>query len=116
MMFIISSPWKVRHAVSQEKKPNPGFTRRLMKMVLLDQIGEILDLPQFTAFRDHPLGFELLEGFWIGGMFGDVDHARSHRLSGGESCVEKRLAASVSRVALNQKSSVFPAGSTARER
>jgi tetratricopeptide (TPR) repeat protein len=31
MMFIISYPCKVRQAVSKEKKPNPGFTRRLMK-------------------------------------------------------------------------------------
>jgi hypothetical protein len=63
IMFIISYPCKVRQAVSKEKKPNPGFTRRLMcAMVLLDQIVEVLDLTQFTAFRDHPLGFELAFG------------------------------------------------------
>lgn len=30
IMFIVSSPWSILLAVSNEKKPNPALTNRLM--------------------------------------------------------------------------------------
>jgi hypothetical protein len=45
MMFMISKPCKVCHAVSNEKKPIPGFVKRLMRaMVLFNEVIEILHL------------------------------------------------------------------------
>ncbi len=77
-MFIISYPCKVRHAVSNEKKPIPSLTNRMMRaMVLLDLVVKILALPQFTRIWHHPLRFQLLESFRIGGVFIHGDDSRS---------------------------------------
>jgi len=49
ILFMTSYPWNVRQAVSKEKKPMPGLTRRLMRtMVLFDEIVEIFALSEFT--------------------------------------------------------------------
>ncbi len=73
-MFIASYPCNVRHAVSNEKKPIPGFVNRLMRaMILLDQIIQILDLSQFTAFGNDSHCFQFIERFRIGGVF--VQHS-----------------------------------------
>src|SRR6266567_3588892 len=74
------------------KEAHPGFRQPFEKpMILFDPVIEVLDLPQFTAFRDNPLGFELLQGFWIGGILVHVDHARGHRMSGSKRFAEKTL-------------------------
>ena len=42
-MFITSYPCNVLHAVSKEKKPSPGLTRRLMRAVnLFDDVVEVV--------------------------------------------------------------------------
>jgi hypothetical protein len=45
-------------------------------MILLDQIVEILPLPQFASIWYQPLGFQLLESFWIGPVFINGDDTR----------------------------------------
>jgi len=42
-------------------------------MVLLDQVVEIFDLPQFHALREKPSGFEVSHRFGIGGVLINVD-------------------------------------------
>src|SRR5258708_16685427 len=78
IMFIISYPCNVRQAVSNEKKPIPGFVNRLMRaMVLFDQVVEVFHLPQFHALRKNPSSFEISNGFGIGSVFVDIDHTMS---------------------------------------
>ena len=52
-------------------------------MVLLDQIVEVLDLPQFGSFWKESSGFQIGNRFGVGCVFVDVDHSWSWR-SGGE--------------------------------
>jgi hypothetical protein len=60
-MFIASYPCKVRHAVSDEKKPLSSLTSRLMRaMILLDEIVEVLALPQFVKVWHATFRFQLL--------------------------------------------------------
>jgi hypothetical protein len=50
----------VRQAVSNEKKPIPSLTSRLMRaMILFDEVIEIRALPQFTRVWHEPFRFEL---------------------------------------------------------
>ena len=59
MHGFISPAW-VRHAVSNEKKPIPSLTNRLMRAVILfDEVVEVLALPQFTRIWHDPFRFEL---------------------------------------------------------
>jgi hypothetical protein len=46
-------------------------------MILLDEVVEIVTLPQFTSVWQNPLRFELLECLWIGWAFINGDDARS---------------------------------------
>jgi hypothetical protein len=50
-------------------------------MVLLDQVVEILDLPQFHTFSKRPSSFELCNSLWVGSILIGVDYPRS-RLRG----------------------------------
>ncbi|GAC1410303.1 MAG: hypothetical protein NVSMB49_29100 [Ktedonobacteraceae bacterium] len=54
-------------------------------MVLFDQVIEILDLPEFTAFRKESRGFELGNGFGIGRILIDIDHSMNGFCGGSSS-------------------------------
>lgn len=60
-------------------------------VILFGEVVEVLHLPQFAAFRDDLLGFELLEGLWIRGILVHIDHTKGYRMSGSERFVEKTL-------------------------
>ncbi|SRR5712692_4423951 len=96
----LSFPYHVHRLISlrgspcrlERKKAHRGFGQTLDEaMILLNSVVEVLHLPQFTAFRDDPFGFEFLKGLWIGGIFVHVDHPRSHRMSSSEHFMEKPL-------------------------
>jgi transposase-like protein len=55
-MFITSNPCNIRHAVSKEKKPIPGFVSRLIKRFTKPGMGFFSDL---TAWRTWQ-GFEVM--------------------------------------------------------
>src|SRR5450631_1412121 len=77
-MFIASSPCKVRLAVSNEKKPSPGLTSRLIKRWSCSiRLLRYFTRSQFHAFRKKPSGFELGNGFGRGGILVDVHHTWS---------------------------------------
>src|ERR1700730_2974520 len=77
IIFMLSYPWNVFHAVSKEKKPNPGFTSRLMRpMVLFDQVVEVFHLSQFHMLRQYTSGFQVGNSLGIGRVFIDIDHTR----------------------------------------
>jgi hypothetical protein len=85
-MFMISYPCKVLPAVSNEKKPIPGLTRRLMRaMVLFNQIIQVFDLPEFNPCRKSSTGLEIGNGFGIRSVFIHIDDARSFP-AGGTIC------------------------------
>src|SRR5258708_12252448 len=89
---MTSYPWRVRHALSKEKKPIPGLTSRLIKaMILFDQIVEILALPQLTPFWNGSLRLQLLKSLWIGRVFVDRDDARNPRVATTYPFPEKAL-------------------------
>jgi hypothetical protein len=52
-------------------------------MVLLNQVIQILDLPQFDRLGKDASGFELSYGFRVGSVFIDIDHTRN-RCGGGK--------------------------------
>jgi hypothetical protein len=55
-MFMISNPCKVRQAVSNEKKPIPGFVSRLMRsLVLFNEIVEVLHPGVIHSFQEGEL-------------------------------------------------------------
>jgi hypothetical protein len=58
-------------------------------VILFDDIVEIFDLPQFTVVGNISLFFQLLKGFWIGGVFIYRDHARKHGMRRGKRFGEK---------------------------
>ena len=75
---IASYPYKVRHAVSKEKKPIPNLTSRLMRaMILLGEVIEILPLPEFTRAWHDSFRFQFLESLWIGRVFIHGDDSRN---------------------------------------
>src|SRR5260370_7507557 len=79
---MTSYPWRVRHALSKEKKPIPGLTSRLIKaMILFDQIVEILALPQLTPFWNGSLRLQLLKSLWIGHVFVHHNDATHHTVA-----------------------------------
>ncbi len=60
------------------KEVHPWFDQPFDEpMVLLDQVVQVFDLPQFDRLGKSSRGFELGNGFGIGGILIDVDHARS---------------------------------------
>lgn len=92
ILCIISYPCHVFHAVSNEKKPIPGFTRRLMRaMILFDQIMEILTLPQFASDWKSPCFFQFAEGFGRRGVLVDRNHAGSDSVTRIERFGEERF-------------------------
>src|SRR5258708_39760345 len=91
-MFITSYPRNVRQAVRSEKKPLPGFTRRLMRpMVLFNQVVQILALSEFTGSVKNSYCLQFLERFGIRCVFVDGDDTRSHRMGGPKRFPEKAL-------------------------
>jgi len=77
-IFMASYPCTVRHAVSHEKKPIPSLINRQDEaVILLDQVVEIVTLPQFTSIWQDPFRFQLLERFRIGCVLINRDDARS---------------------------------------
>jgi hypothetical protein len=59
-IFMASSPCTVRHAVSHEKTPIPRLINRQDEaLILLDQVVEIVTLPQFTSIWQDPFRFQL---------------------------------------------------------
>ncbi len=62
------------------KEAHPGLDQPFDEaVVLLDQIIEMFDLPQFDPLGKQASGFELCNGFGIGRILVDIDHARSRR-------------------------------------
>jgi hypothetical protein len=57
------------------KQTHPSFRQPFEKaVILLDQIIEILDLPQFASLWDMSFCFEFGKRFWVGSIYVDVDH------------------------------------------
>lgn len=52
-------------------------------MVLLNQVIQVLDLPEFDRFRKDSSNFELSNGLRIRCVFIDVDHAKCRAGGGG---------------------------------
>src|SRR5258708_806881 len=78
--LIICIPSYLRHvchAVRNEKKPIPGLTRCFMKR-LVNQIVEIVALPQFTRSGNGPCRFQLAQSVRVGSVFLNRDHTGSH--------------------------------------
>ena len=62
------------------KEAHPWFDQTFDEpMVLLDQVIQVFDLPQFDTLGKDSSRFELGNGFGIGGMLIDIDDARSGR-------------------------------------
>jgi hypothetical protein len=70
-MFMISYPWRVRHAVLKEKKPIPGFVNLLMNR------WSCSIRPEFHRFSKYSSRFEVSNGFGIGSVFVDSDDTGS---------------------------------------
>jgi hypothetical protein len=69
-------------------------------VILLDEIVEVFHLSQFTVCGKRLLCLKHIEGFGIGGVFVDVDHARCHRMSSSKGCQKEALCGfSISRCA-----------------
>jgi hypothetical protein len=86
--LYLSLPDQVHHLVSLQGSPcgvERKETHSLLNhpfneaMILLNQIIKVLDLPQFDLFGKHSRSFELFNGFGIGRILIDVDHARNRR-------------------------------------
>lgn len=91
-MFMISNPCSIRPAVSHEKKPNPGLTRRLMRaMILFNEVVEVFALPQFTTFWKNIFHLQLHESLWIRRVFVNRDDARDHGVASTQCFREKAL-------------------------
>ncbi len=62
----------------QGKEAHPRLDQPFDKtMVLLDEVVEVFDLPQFDPLGKESRGFELGNGFGRGRILIDIDHARS---------------------------------------
>jgi len=76
----------------KRKEPESWLDETLEKaVVLFDDVVEIFHLPQFTAEWKDTLGFHLTQGFGIGGVFVDGNHAGDHRMSGLQRLLKKLL-------------------------
>jgi hypothetical protein len=60
-------------------------------MILFDQIVEVLDLSQCTAFRKVSCCLEFPKRFWRGRVFVDIDHAWLARMRGSEGFEQEAL-------------------------
>ena len=76
----------VHHLVSLERSPcclegkeaHPWLDQPFDEpMILLDQVVQVFDLPQFDRLGKDSSGFELGKSFGRGGILIDVDHTRS---------------------------------------
>ena len=90
----LSLPDHVHHLVSLQRSPgrfhrkeaHPWFDQPFDEpVVLLNQVIEVFDLPQFHAFSKQPGGFEVSHGLGVGGRLINIDHARRRPGSGGGS-------------------------------
>ena len=71
---------RVRQAVSKEKKPSPGLTRRQDEaVILLNNVVQVLNLPQFDCLGKRTGSFEVCNGFGISGILINSDYPRSQR-------------------------------------
>lgn len=62
------------------KETHPWLDQPLDEaMILFDDVVEILDLPQFRAFRQDRTRFEVSHRFGIGCMLIHVDHTKDRR-------------------------------------
>ena len=60
------------------KEAHPWFDQPFDEaMVLLDEVVQVFDLSQFDRLGKDSRGFELRNGFGIGGILIDIDDARS---------------------------------------
>jgi hypothetical protein len=76
--FISAIP--VRQTVSKEKKPSPGLTRRQDEaVILLNNVVQVLNLPQFDCLGKRTESFQVCNGFGISGIHIDSDYPRSQR-------------------------------------
>src|SRR6266700_6687575 len=58
------------------KEAHPGLDQPFDEaMVLLDQVIQVVDLPEFDTLGKYSSGFELGNGFGIGRICIDIDHA-----------------------------------------
>ena len=68
------------------KEAHPGLDQPFEKaVVLLHQVLEVFDLPEFDRRGKHSDGFERGLGLGIGGVLIHIDHARSRRGGVGRS-------------------------------
>jgi hypothetical protein len=80
LISLQSSPRRL-----ERKETQPGFDASLDEaMILFDDVVEIFDLPQFTAFRNISLSLEFGERLWIGCVFIDGDHSGINGMGGTE--------------------------------
>jgi hypothetical protein len=109
-------PCKVRHAVSNEKKPIPSLTNRLMRaMVLFHEVVKILPLSQFTRIWHDPFRFHLLESFRIGCVFIHCDDSRSAAMWRSKRCARRSVSPLPYRAwGSRETPEYFPRESTAR--
>src|SRR5882757_954399 len=77
IIAIASKPANVLRAVRNPPKPSPGRTRRLMRRwILLDNIIQILALPETRTAPEFAVSLHLRDRPWIGGVLVDRERAR----------------------------------------
>jgi IS6 family transposase len=83
---MISKPWRVRHAVSKEKKPIPGLVRRLIKRLTKPSMGffslktawrtlqgyEIVNMMRKGQVQGVDKGDSPSQATFIAGLFGVI--------------------------------------------
>jgi hypothetical protein len=142
ILFMTSSPWSVRPAVSKEKKAIPGLTSRLMKRWSCSiKLFKSLTCLRLTASASPPLALRkaiaeglaafvspfITPGADVGGSgsaaaVGWATYSWIERAPEAEPAVacsaltKNRLAAEASRVGLKRNARGFPCQSTARDR
>ena len=113
---MTSNPCSVRPTVANEKKPNPGLTRRLMRaMILFNEVVEVFALSQLTTFWKNTLHLQLLASLWIRRVFVNRDDGRDHAVASTQCFREKALRSRCIASETQQKLQRVPDGeSTAR--
>jgi hypothetical protein len=62
------------------KEAQSGFDASFDEaVILLDNVVEVFDLPQFDCLGKRTDSFEVCNGLGIGGILIDIDHTRSQR-------------------------------------
>src|ERR1051326_9046468 len=91
-MFMASYPRSVRQAVSNEKNPSPGLTKRLIKRWSCSiRLWRLLALPQFARVGNGAHPFEFGECLGIRRVFVHSNDAGSRGMGGAEGFEEKPL-------------------------